>query len=92
MVKFAQVKGLLQRMQNGACSFFNSSVQFNSTADDFHFFSAVIRECAFAVTIWIYFIQFMLSLFFPNRFTFVVNVLTDVGFEIWVRNFQICNH
>ena len=55
----------------------------NSTYGDFLlFFSAVIRECAFAVKIWFYFIQFILSLFFPNRLTFVVNVLTDVGFEI----------
>ena len=55
----------------------------NSTSGDFRlFFSAVIRECVFAVKIWFYFIQFILSLFFQNRLTFVVNVLTDVGFKI----------
>ena len=57
----------------------NSSLS-NSTTGDFRlFFSAVIKECAFAVKIWFYFIQFILSLFFPNRLTFIVNVLTDVG-------------
>ena len=55
----------------------------SSTSGDFRlFFSAVVRECTFAVKIWFYFIQFISSLFFPNRLTFVVNVLTDVGFEI----------
>ena len=55
----------------------------NSTSGDFClFFSAVIRECEFAVKIWFYLIQFILSLILPNRLTFVVNVLTDVGFEI----------
>ena len=60
--KCLTVKSSLQGMQNGACSFFkkirmsNSSVS-NSTSDDFClFFSAVIRECAFAVKIWFYFI------------------------------------
>ena len=58
----------------------------NSTSGDFRlFFSAVIKECAFAVKIWFYFIQFILSLFFSNRLTFVVNVnqlqLTDVAFN-----------
>ena len=65
----------------------------NSISVDFRlFFSAVIRECAFAVKIWFYFIQFNWSLFFPNRLTFVVNVLTDVGFKIGIRNFKICYH
>ena len=36
----------------------------------------------------VYFIQFILSLFFPNRLTFVVNVLMDVGFKVGVRNFK----
>ena len=55
----------------------------NSTSGDFRlFFSVVVRECAFAVKSWFYFIQFISSLFFSNRLTFVVNVLTDVGFEI----------
>ena len=58
----------------------------NSTSGDFRlFFSAVIRECAFAVKIWFYFIQFILSLFFPNRLTFV-------GFKVGVRNFKISYH
>ena len=85
-------------MQNGACSFFyvrmsKSSVS-NSTSGDFRlFFSAVIRECAFAVKICcFFFIQFILSLFFPNRLTFVVNVLTDVGFKVRVRNSKTCYH
>ena len=70
----------------------NSSVS-NSTSGDFRlFFSAVIKECAFAVKIWFYFIQFILSLVFPNKLTFVVNVLTDVGFKVRVRNFKICYH
>ena len=61
-----------------------------STSRNFRlFFSAVIRECAFAVKIWFYFIQFILSLFFPNRLTFVGNLLIDVGFKIGVRNFKI---
>ena len=48
----------------------------NSTSGDFRlFFSAVIRECAFAVKIWFYFIQFILSLFFPNRLFVCVEVL-----------------
>ena len=65
----------------------------NSTSGDFRlFFSAVIKECAFAVKIWFDFIQFILSLFFPNRLTFVVNVLMDVGFKVRVRNFKICYH
>ena len=61
----------------------------NSTSGDFRlFFSAVNKECTFAVKIWFYFVQVILSLFFPNRFTFVGNVLTDAG----VRNFKICYH
>ena len=67
----------------------------NSTSDDFRlFFPAVIKECAFAVKIWFDLIQFILSLFFQNRLTFVVNVLTDVGFKVRVRirNFKICYH
>ena len=55
----------------------------NSTSGDFRlFFSAVIKECAFAVKICFDFVQFILSLFFPNKLTFVVNVLMDVGFKI----------
>ena len=50
-----------------------------STSGDFCLFSsAEIRECAFAVKIWFNFIQFILGLCFPNRLTFVVDVLTDV--------------
>ena len=65
----------------------------NSTSDDFRlYFSAVIRECTFAVKIWFYFIQLILSLFFPNRLTFVGNVLVGVGFKIGVRNFKIYYH
>ena len=71
----------------------NNSSVFNSTSGDFRlFFSAVIREYAFAIKIWFYFIQFILSLFFPNKLTFIVNVLTDVGFKIGVRNFKISCH
>ena len=52
----------------------------NLTSGDFLlFFSAAIRECTFAVKIWFYFVQLILSLFFPNRLTFVGNVLTDIG-------------
>ena len=41
----------------------NSSVS-NSKAGDFRlFFSAVIRECTFAVKIWFKFVQFILSCF-----------------------------
>ena len=65
----------------------------NSISGDFRlFFSAVIKECALAVKIWFDFIQFILSLFFPNRLTFIVNVLTDVGFKVRVWNFKICYH
>ena len=65
----------------------------NSTSGDFCLlFSAVIRKCTFAVKIWFYFMQFILCLFFPNRLTFVVNVLTDVGFTTGVRSFKICFH
>ena len=61
----------------------------NSTSGDFRlFFSAVTRECKFAVKIWFYFVQFILSLFFPYRLSFVGNVLTDVEFKIGVRNFN----
>ena len=69
----------------------NNFSVFSSTSGDFRlFFSAVIRECTFAVKIWFYFVQFILS--FPNRLTFVGTVLTDVGFKIGVRNFKICYH
>ena len=71
----------------------SNSIVSNSTSGDFRlFFSAVIRKCTFAVKVWFYFVQLILSLFFPNRLTFVGNVLTDVGFKIRVRNFKICYH